>query len=111
MQTLKKPRPDSDQAPLSRCGSAVISAWVVLVTSAELKVIVPYIHWYSTAVFILLLALTVRHPRWTGLRFGLLAGSLLVLSLCAVALASTTPGYELLEAGKIAILVLLVLPF
>jgi hypothetical protein len=110
MQTLKKPRPDPDQAPLSRWESAVISSWVVLVTSADLKAIVPYIHWYGTAVVILLLALTVRQPRWTGLRFGLLTGSLLPLSLCTVALASTTPGYELLEAGKLAILVLLVLP-
>src|ERR1035438_8927199 len=38
---------------ISRLQSVAITAWVVLVTSADLKQIVPYVHWYGTIALVL----------------------------------------------------------
>jgi O-antigen ligase len=95
---------------LSITQSIAITCWVVLATSTDLKQLIPYIHWYATIALVLLTGLTLLHARWDAIRLALAAGSLLVLSICVVAAASANPVYELLEAGKLGIILLILLP-
>jgi hypothetical protein len=94
----------------SRLQSIAITAWVVLVTSADVKQIVPYVHWYGTIVLVLLTGTALWRALWSGLRFALVTGSVMVLSIGAVGLGSAHPVYELLEAGKLGAILLVVLP-
>jgi len=93
-----------------RFQSTAISGWVFLVTSAQLSLVLPNVHWYLTAMLTVVLGLSFRPVRWEALRFPLLASFLLVVAICTVALASTDPAHDLIEAGKLAVILLLVLP-
>jgi hypothetical protein len=95
---------------ISRLQSVAITAWVVLVTSADLKQIVPYVHWYGTIALVLLTGTALSRALWSGMRFCFVTGSLLVLAIGAAGLGSADPVYELLEAGKLGVILLVVLP-
>jgi len=94
----------------ARVQSVAISIWVILVTSATLKWVVPYIHWYASAVLIAILALSLPRPRWADLRLPLVASAALTLAICTLVFVSRNPVYEVLEAGKLAIILLVLLP-
>lgn len=89
---------------------ALVCCWVVFVSSAYLKEYAPYVHWYGTAVVALVLWLRlIVVPGRVG-RYTFTTGFLLACSIAIAALQGVNPGYDLLQAAKVAVILLVLLP-
>ena len=85
--------------------------WVAFVSAADLKLSVHFIHWYFTAVVLMLLSTGILRARYSApVKFTMLGGGLLVLSIAIVAPTTSDLVYQLEEAAKLGIMLLVVAP-
>jgi len=91
--------------------AVIVCIWVAFVSASALKAMIPYVHWFATIAVVALLC-----PRFLGARysravkFTMLGGSLLVLSIVIIVPMNLNPVYQLAEASKLAGILLVVTP-
>ncbi len=87
-----------------------VCGWTVIVTSAGLREYQFYIYWVASLFIAVsmwprLLTIPSRPVVYVGI-----TGTALVLSIMALAAVSEQPRYEFIEAGKLAVILLVILP-
>lgn len=88
----------------------VVCVWVVVSSASTLKAQVPNIHWYFTLAVFLLLWPRIFVARTRLCTFTQITGGALILSIIVIAPFSARAGYQFIEAGKLAIILLIVVP-
>ena len=89
---------------------AAAAIWTCAVSCAAVKLAIPHFEWWVTALFVVLALPFAPKIMWSRLRYTITWGTLLSLGIALVAFNATNPAYQLVEAAKIAVILLVVLP-
>jgi O-antigen ligase len=105
MTILKPPQPIKTTVLVT-----VVAIWTCAVSCAAVKLAVPHFEWWVTAVFLVCVLPLAPRTIWGRLRYTLTWGALLSFGIALVAINASDPGYQLLQGGKLAVILVIVLP-